>query len=97
MTGQILLALVGLFSGAVIASGVVAFMISLRIVPRYAGITRTAERVKLYEDCAVAGAFLEICSGSTGSLYRWAKRDLFSAVCFSASFWEAGSWRWEKS
>lgn len=34
MTGQILLALVGLFSGAVIASGVVAFMISLRIVPR---------------------------------------------------------------
>ena len=28
MTGQILLALVGLFSGAVIASGVVAFMIS---------------------------------------------------------------------
>ena len=42
MTGQILLALVGLFSGAVIASGVVAFMISLRIVPRYAGITRTA-------------------------------------------------------
>ena len=42
----------------VVASGVVAFIISLGIVPRYAGITRTAQRVKLYEDCSMLGAFL---------------------------------------
>ena len=35
-----------------------AFVISLGIVPRYAGITRTADRVRLYEDCSMLGAFL---------------------------------------
>lgn len=58
MTAQIFLAMTGLFAGGVIASGVVAFIISLGIVPRYAGITRTAGKVRLYEDCAMAGAFL---------------------------------------
>jgi len=46
----------GLCSGAVIASGVVAFIISLGIVPRYAGITRTAGKIMLYENCSMAGA-----------------------------------------
>lgn len=63
---QISLGLVGLFAGGVIASGVVAFIISLGIVPRYAGITKTASRVRLYEDCAMAGAFL----GNLVWLYR---------------------------
>ena len=58
MMVQIGLAFVGLFAGGVIASGVVAFIISLGIVPRYAGITKTADKVRLYENCAMAGAFL---------------------------------------
>jgi len=48
----------GLCCGAVIASGVVAFIISLGIVPRYAGITRTAGKVMLYENCSMAGAVI---------------------------------------
>lgn len=55
---QVRLAIFGVMAGIVIASGVVAFMISLGLIPRYAGITRTAERVRLYEECAMWGAFL---------------------------------------
>ncbi|MGI6012437.1 MAG: stage V sporulation protein AB [Ruminococcus sp.] len=53
---QILMGLLGLCFGAAIASGVVAFIISLGIVPRYAGITRTAGHIMLYENCAILGA-----------------------------------------
>ncbi|MDD3338353.1 MAG: stage V sporulation protein AB [Lachnospiraceae bacterium] len=46
----------GLAAGSVIAGGLVALFIALRIIPRYAGITRTAQHVMLYENCAAAGA-----------------------------------------
>ncbi|NCB93294.1 MAG: stage V sporulation protein AB [Clostridia bacterium] len=52
------LGFLGLCFGIVIASGVVAFIISLGIVPRYAGITKTADKVRLYEDCSMLGAVL---------------------------------------
>lgn len=58
MLVQIWLGFIGICAGIVIASGVVAFIISLGIVPRYAGITRTARSVRLYEDCSMLGAFL---------------------------------------
>lgn len=58
MLMQIWLGFIGLCAGMIIASGVVAFIISLGIVPRYAGITRTAQRIRLYEDCSMLGAFL---------------------------------------
>lgn len=53
---QIIMGALGLCFGATIASGVVAFIISLGIVPRYAGITRTAEHIILYENSAILGA-----------------------------------------
>ena len=55
---EALLGAVGLCMGMTIASGVVAFIISLGIVPRFAGITRSAMRVRLYEDCSMVGAVL---------------------------------------
>ena len=55
---EALLGAVGLCMGMTIASGVVAFIISLGIVPRFAGITRSAKRVRLYEDCSMVGAVL---------------------------------------
>lgn len=53
---QIVLGILGLCFGVTIASGVVAFIISLGIVPRYAGITRTADCIMLYENAAILGA-----------------------------------------
>lgn len=55
---QLCEALLGFCFGTVIASATVAFIISLGIVPRFAGITRSANRVMLYEDCSMAGAVL---------------------------------------
>lgn len=55
---EVLLGALGLCMGMTIASGVVAFIISLGIVPRFAGITRSATRVRLYEDCSMVGAVL---------------------------------------
>lgn len=55
---DILLGLLGLCFGITVASGTVAFIISLGIVPRYAGITRTADQIMLYETVSMAGAVL---------------------------------------
>lgn len=41
--------------GLVIASGVVALLIGLNIVPRYAQITQTADRIKGYETSILLG------------------------------------------
>jgi stage V sporulation protein AB len=67
MFGEIFLGFTGLCFGVVIASGVVAFIISLGIVPRYAGITKTADHIGLYEECAMLGAIL----GNLLFLYKW--------------------------
>lgn len=58
MWRQMAMAFVGFSGGLVVACGVVSFIISLGIVPRYAGITRTASRIRLYEDSSMLGAFL---------------------------------------
>lgn len=55
---QICLGIFGFCFGVTISSGVVAFIIALGIVPRYAGITRTAGHIRLYEDCSMLGAFV---------------------------------------
>ena len=87
---EALLGAVGLCMGMTIASGVVAFIISLGIVPRFAGITRSATRVRLYEDCSMVGAVL----GNLLFLYQEAlplgNAGLAVYGSFSGIFWEAG-------
>lgn len=58
MWQQIFLIFVGLSSGIIIAGGVVGLMIGLSIVPRYAGITQTADHMLLYEDMTFLGIVL---------------------------------------
>ena len=48
---EILLITAGLSLGFFIASGLVALVIGLGIVTRYAGITKTAESLSFYECC----------------------------------------------
>ena len=57
MWQQIFMGFVGLCSGVVIAGGVVGLMIGLSIVPRYAGITHTADQILLYENMTLVGIF----------------------------------------
>ena len=52
---QILLGIIGLSSGFIVAGGVMALSIGLGIFTRYAGITHTGKRVRLYEDAVLLG------------------------------------------
>ena len=75
---EILLITAGLSLGFFIASGLVALVIGLGIVTRYAGITKTAGSLRFYECCCMAGAlFGDLFSLGTFSfsLPSW------SAVC----------------
>ena len=67
MWQQIFLIFVGLSSGIIIAGGVVGLMIGLSIVPRYAGITHTADHMLLYEDMT----FLGIVLGNLFCLFQY--------------------------
>lgn len=58
MWQQIFLGFLGLCSGVIIAGGAVGLMIGLSIVPRYAGITHSADSILLYEDMTLLGFVL---------------------------------------
>lgn len=55
MGAQIILGLIGLSGGFIVAGGVIALLVGLGIITRYAAITKTAGRVWLYEDCILLG------------------------------------------
>ena len=58
MWTQLLMGITGLCGGIIVASGLGALVVGLGIIPRYAGITKTAEHIQWYEDVTVAGAIL---------------------------------------
>ena len=58
--GEILAGIAGICGGAVVAVALAAFIIELEIIPRFAGITHTADHIFLYENCLMLGSFLEI-------------------------------------
>lgn len=55
---QILLALVGLSSGALVAGGLFAFIVSLGVVSDYADRTHTGNKILLYENAIMLGGTL---------------------------------------
>lgn len=67
LLSQITVGAIGLAGGVVVASGLAALMIGLGIIPRYAGITHTGDRVILYETCTMLGTIF----GNLFYLYRW--------------------------
>ena len=90
MWQQILMGAVGLCAGIVVASGAVALMIGLGVIPRYAGITKTPEHIRWYEECCMLGTVFG------NLLYLWQGRvnlgvpGLAAAGMFSGIF--LGSW-----
>lgn len=61
----IFLAFFGVCAGGIISAGVFAFITTIGLVPRLAGKTHTAKRIRLYEDCITVGATV----GNLLSLY----------------------------
>ena len=56
MWAQIGMGFLGLCAGGIVASAAVACLLGLGHIPRYAGITHTADRILLYEDTMMLGA-----------------------------------------
>lgn len=56
--GEILAGIAGICGGSVVAVALAAFIIELGIIPRFAGITHTADHIFLYENCLILGSFL---------------------------------------
>ena len=65
MLQQIFLGFIGLCSGFIIAGGLIGLLIGLSIVPRYAGITHTADHIMLYEDITLFGTICSISFNGT--------------------------------
>lgn len=55
MSELFFLCFMGFCAGIIVAGGVSGLLIGLSIVPRYAGITHTAECIFLYEDMSLLG------------------------------------------
>ncbi len=58
MAEQILLSLIGLSSGMVVSGGVFTVLVSVGMIPRFAGKTHTNRKVFLYEEAVVWGTIL---------------------------------------
>ncbi|MGI6070481.1 MAG: stage V sporulation protein AB [Blautia sp.] len=67
MWEQIFLGFVGLCAGGVVASGLVGLLIGLSIVPRFAGITHTGDKILWYENAMMLGAVL----GNLVVIFNW--------------------------
>lgn len=55
---QLLMGILGLSAGTVVAGGLFALIVGLGVVPRFAGKTRTADHLMLYESCIMAGGII---------------------------------------
>lgn len=64
---ELFLGLVGLASGFAVSAGIFAFIISVGVIPRMIGKTRTAEEVLIYETMILLGGSL----GNMFSLFQW--------------------------
>lgn len=65
--GTVFLGMLGLCAGLTVSSGVAGLILGLSILPRYAGITRTARHILLYEDCTILGVIL----GNACLVFGW--------------------------
>lgn len=54
----ILMAIAGFSSGVMVAGGIFALIVGLKIIPRFADFTHTAHHMMLYENCIVWGGIL---------------------------------------
>ena len=79
MFQYIFLGFVGLCSGVIIDGGITGLLMGLSIVPRYAGITHTADQIFLYEDLTLLGTV----AGTVVTLFpiRIPLGPFFLAVC----------------
>ena len=97
MLQQLILCFIGFCAGIIVAGGVSGLLIGLSIVPRYAGITHTADCIFYMKTVHFWEPLPELSSPSFRSGSRWGLFSWLSVESFSESFWAAGFWHWRKS
>ena len=96
MLQQLILCFIGFCAGIIVAGGVSGLLIGLSIVPRYAGITHTADQIFLYEDLTLLGPVAGTVVPCFRSEFRWDLFSWLSAEYFSEFSWAAGSLHWQR-
>lgn len=90
MLQQFGMALIGLFSGLMVAGGVFTALLALGLVPRFAGKTHTANKILTYESAVVTGCI-------TGGIFsvlpvqEWLKQTIYCMSTFQTGVWTGAS------
>jgi len=66
ISSSMLMVLTGFGAGIAVAGGIFALIVGLKIVPRFAEITHTADHMMLYENCIIWGGII----GNAVNVYR---------------------------
>ena len=77
MLGHVIAGFLSFSGGMIVSSGLVALILGLNLIPRFAGITHTAQYTKVYEKLIIAGAVI----GNIFTIYT---------IRFPAGGWLAG-------
>lgn len=90
MVTQAVLGVIGFSSGLAVAGGVIALIIGLGVISRYAGLTRTASHLWLYEDAVLLGGVF----GNWLTVYQPSCHLEETALAVLGLFWGifVGSW-----
>ena len=67
---KLLPVVVGLGAGILVSAGVFTVLLSVGLVPRFAGKTHTGEKIFLYEEMVVFGTLVALASWSEGLILR---------------------------
>lgn len=66
MFGKVIAGIIGLSSGLMIAAGVFTVLLTVGLIPRFAGKTHTGSKVQYYEDAVILGSI----AGNLISVFR---------------------------
>lgn len=66
MFGKVIVGIIGLSSGLMIAAGVFTVLLTVGLIPRFAGKTHTGAKVRYYEDAVILGSI----AGNLISVFR---------------------------
>ena len=87
---KLLLAVVGLGAGILVSAGVFTVLLSVGLVPRFAGKTHTGEKIFLYEEMVVFGTLVgclaSVFPGAVIFCREWLQERL-DAAGENAAFW----------
>ncbi|NLL80560.1 MAG: hypothetical protein GX234_12405 [Clostridiales bacterium] len=85
MMQYVFLAVVGICAGALVAGGLFTVLLSVGLIPRFAGKTHTNRKVFLYEEMVILGAVTGIILSVFPGCQKWGEA---AVIFFPGRTWE---------